>query len=50
MAAAADVFRRDLGDETKRRENETILRFSEDIRKPVLVTNPPNETTGRKAH
>jgi hypothetical protein len=42
------VFRRDIGDETQRMENETILPFGEDISKPVMVTNRPNNTTGRK--
>ena len=39
----ADLFRPCAGHETKRHANETISGVGEDIRKLVMVINPPNE-------
>jgi len=42
------MFRPPMADETKLGPDETIFGRGEDGRKLALVTNPPNETTGRK--
>jgi hypothetical protein len=42
------MFRPPTADETKLGPDETIFTLGENGRKLALVTNPPNETTGRE--